>query len=235
MKQQSMETCQGILLDFGGTLDSDGEHWLDRFFDLYERVGLKIPQADIKRAFYAADEACNGDPSLAGLGLRPLMSHHVRLQFEFLGIRASAREGAMIEGFCRHSEAFLTRNAVLLRRLGKSYQMGVVSNFYGNVAALCREAGFSDVLSCILDSSVVGVWKPDPGMFEMALRMLGLPSEKVLFVGDSLERDILPARSLGMQTLWMKGPKPRIPPDLDFEPLWISSLLQIEAVLSGED
>jgi len=72
-------------------------------------------------------------------------------------------------------------------------------------------------------------------MFEMALRMLGLPSDQVLFVGDSLERDILPARSLGMQTLWMKGPKPRIPPDLDFEPLWISSLLQIEAVLSGKD
>lgn len=234
MNQQSMEACQGILLDFGGTLDSDGEHWLDRFFDLYERVGLEILQADIKRAFYAADEACNGDPNLAGFGLRPLMSHHVRLQFEFLGIHAPAEQSVMVDGFCRHSEAFLTRNAVLLRRFEKRYQMGVVSNFYGNVAALCREAGFSDVLSCILDSSVVGVWKPDPAMFQMALRMLDLPAGRVLFVGDSLERDILPARSLGMRTLWMRGPKPRIPANLDFEPLWISSLPQIEAALSGK-
>jgi FMN phosphatase YigB (HAD superfamily) len=234
MNQRSMEACQGILFDFGGTLDSDGEHWLDRFFDLYERVGLEVPQLDIKQAFYAADEACNGDPGLANFGLRPLMSHHVRLQFEILGIHAPAEESAMINGFCRHSEAILARNAALLRRFGKRYQMGVVSNFYGNVAALCREADFSDVLSCILDSSVVGVWKPDPAMFQMALHLLDLPSDRVLFVGDSLERDILPARSIGMQTLWMRGPKPRIPANLDFEPLWISNLPQVEAVLSGE-
>jgi hypothetical protein len=101
MNQRSIEACQGILFDFGGTLDSDGEHWLDRFFDLYERVGLKVPQVDIKRAFYAADEACNGDPSLASFGLRPLMSHHVRLQFEFLGIQAPAEERSMIDRVLR--------------------------------------------------------------------------------------------------------------------------------------
>jgi FMN phosphatase YigB (HAD superfamily) len=232
MNSQTLPACQGILFDFGGTLDSDGEHWLDRFLDLYARVELEVSQADIKRVFYAADEACNGNPGLATFGLRALMNHHVQLQFELLGIAEDARKSALIEGFCSHTEAILRRNAVLLSGLAKKYRMGVVSNFYGNVAALCHEAGLAGVLSCILDSSVVGAWKPDPAIFRLALNLLELSPEQVLFVGDSLERDILPARSLGMRTLWMRGPKPRVPANLDFEPLWISSLPQIEAFLA---
>jgi len=38
--------------DFGGTLDADGGHWLDRFYRIYEEIGLgKLDKSAIKEAF----------------------------------------------------------------------------------------------------------------------------------------------------------------------------------------
>lgn len=52
MNPERFHGCKPILFDFGGTLDSDGEHWLDRFYALYGDVGLRIPVSEIKEAFY---------------------------------------------------------------------------------------------------------------------------------------------------------------------------------------
>ena len=46
-----------FLFDFGGTLDADGLHWLDRFYTIYQDIGLpEIPKKLIKEAFYWADD-----------------------------------------------------------------------------------------------------------------------------------------------------------------------------------
>ena len=79
----------------------------------------------------------------------------------------------------------------------------MVSNFYGNIDTLCEEAGLKPVLSVILDSMIVGLKKPDPKIFQLALDQLKLPADRVAFVGDSFERDIVPAKAMGMTTFWM--------------------------------
>ncbi len=77
-----------ILFDFGGTLDSDGQHWLDRFYRIYDQNGMtQVPKARIKEAFYAADAALEADPSIQKAFFRPMMERHVRLQFEKLGLK----------------------------------------------------------------------------------------------------------------------------------------------------
>ncbi len=224
--------CKGILLDFGGTLDSDGEHWLDRFYDLYEKEGVDVSREEIKRVFYRADALCCGDPFVSGLGLRALMRHHVRLQLEELGRSVPAWEEPLVEGFCSRTESFLRRNALLLARLRERFLLGVVSNFYGNVAVLCQEAGLSPWLDVILDSTRVGVCKPDPGIFRMALDGLGLEPAEAVFVGDSYERDMMPARKMGMRTIWMKGPRPRILRDAEPVDGCISNLTDLELLLT---
>jgi putative hydrolase of the HAD superfamily len=52
-------------------------------------------------------------------------------------------------------------------------------------------------------SGELGHWKPDPEAFRMVLSRLGVPPEAALMVGDSLDFDLEPARSIGMQTCWM--------------------------------
>ncbi len=231
MDIQEFRDSKAILFDFGGTLDSDGEHWLDRFYDLYDKAGLDFPFSEIKRAFYRADALCCADPNVASLGLRALMRYHVRLQFQALSLEAVAKEDALVQAFCEKSETFLCRNARILRRVRRAYRLGLVSNFYGNVAVLCREAGLTESLDVILDSTQVGISKPDARLFRMALEALELKPEQAVFVGDSYERDIVPARELGMKTIWLKGPHPRAP--LNPEPVdgSISSLSELESLI----
>lgn len=219
--------CKAILFDFGGTLDSDGEHWLDRFYELYERAGLDIPRHEIKRVFYSADEKCCSDPEVNGMGLRALMRYHVHLQFSGLNLKAPGKEHELVEEFCAKTEGILRRNAQLLGLLKHMYRLGVVSNFYGNVHTLCQEAGLSQFLDVILDSTRIGVSKPSPEIFRIAIEKLGVMAEETIFVGDSYERDMMPSRQLGMKTVWMKGPNPRLPEGPESVDRVISNLLQL--------
>ncbi len=224
--------CKAILFDFGGTLDSDGEHWLDRFYALYEGAGLEIPSSEIKRAFYYADGLCTSDPQVVSLGLRPLIRRHVLLQFSALNLADEEKEKELVEGFCTRSEHYLRRNAHLVHRLKGRYRLGLVSNFYGNVATLCEEVGLAEAFDVILDSARVGMSKPNPEIFQAALQRLGRPPEETICVGDSFERDMIPTRELGMKTIWLKGPNPRLPANAGPVDALISSLSELEVLIS---
>jgi len=159
------------------------------------------------------------------------MRHHVHLQFSALNLDDALKEEQMVEEFCARTEHYLERNCLLLRRLHSLFRMGVVSNFYGNVATICQEAGLAESLATVLDSTQVGIGKPNPQIFQRALQELSVAAEETIFIGDSYDRDILPASSLGMKTIWVKGPNPRLPADAEPIENWISSLTELEALL----
>jgi putative hydrolase of the HAD superfamily len=194
-----------ILFDFGGTLDSDGQHWLNRFYRIYDQIGLShIPKEQVKEAFYWADSQLEKDKEIRLAGFRLMMKRHAHLQFEKLGLVDPERETQAAEAFYRPSEKILHRNRVILEGLRQEgLKLGVISNFYGNVPTLCEEAGLKPILSVILDSVIIGLKKPDPKIFQLALDQLKLSAHQVAFVGDSFERDILPAKALGMATIWL--------------------------------
>ena len=59
-------------------------------------------------------------------------------------------------------------------------------------------------MGVILDSAVVGVAKPDPAIFRLALDALGVPADRsVLHVGDSLRYDVAGALAAGLQPVHM--------------------------------
>ena len=185
----------------------------------------------VKMAIDAADQLCYNDPKVVSMSLRSLMKHHVRLQFATLNLKDLSKEEEIIERFCAKTERTLQRNAQLLRRLKPVYRLGVVSNFYGNVATLCREAALADSLDVIVDSAEIGVSKPQPEIFRIALTKLNLVPAQAIFVGDSYERDIVPARQLGMRTIWLKGPNPRIPENAERADFEISSLMELGSIV----
>jgi putative hydrolase of the HAD superfamily len=53
-------------------------------------------------------------------------------------------------------------------------------------------------------SDQVGISKPNPKLYSLALRKLGLEAEQVMYVGDSLEHDVAPPGSLGIRTVWSR-------------------------------
>ena len=83
--------------------------------------------------------------------------------------------------------------------------MVLVSNFYGNMHTVLHEFGFDGLFHKVIESAVVGIRKPDPRIFLLGVEALGLKPEEVTVVGDSLDKDIMPAHEAGCQTIWLRG------------------------------
>jgi len=108
--------------------------------------------------------------------------------------------------------------------------MVLVSNFYGNVDEVLRDFDLRRYFTGVIESAVVGVRKPDPRIFQLGVVALGLPANEVLVVGDSLRKDILPARSLGCRTAWIKGRGWTPDEDAATDPALISNLAALTLV-----
>ena len=201
---------QTVLFDFGGTLDSDGVAWKERVHCHYQAEGLAMSAADFAPAFYAADDRLVGTiPQTADLAAT-LAVLTGNLEAGFAGPGRSpdkARGERAARRFMTEAEACFTRNRPFLRELAQRYRLGIVSNFYGNLEAICAGAGLASCFGAIVDSQRIGVEKPDPAIFEAALRPLGAMPETTLFVGDSLRRDREGARRMGMDFVWIAPAK----------------------------
>jgi FMN phosphatase YigB (HAD superfamily) len=193
-----------LLFDFGGTLDSDGVPWKERFFRLWTDEGAHVTREHFDRAFYAADEALVGSVP-AEFPLDPTVSRLARGIAEGLGTADAFLPGRVAERFCEESRRSLSASGAILERLSRRFRLGVVSNFYGNLAAVCREAGLDRFLSAAVDSAAVGCCKPDAAIFRAALDRLGADAAGTVFVGDSLERDMAGARGVGMRHVLVAG------------------------------
>ena len=73
------------------------------------------------------------------------------------------------------------------------------------MTTVLKEFGFDGLFQAIIESAVVGVRKPDPKLFSLGVEALGMKPEEVAVVGDSMDKDIIPAQKAGCQTIWFKG------------------------------
>lgn len=191
-----------ILFDFGGTLDADGVAWKDRFRRLWCEEASEIASAQFDPIFYAVDDALVGAIP-ATLSFHDTVGKIVRGLSKAMGRSDDVVMGRMAKRFVEESLERLHGNALVLRDLSRRYRLGIVSNFYGNLSAVCEEVGLSPFLSVIIDSTVVGVLKPNPKIFYAALRVLQTEPAQAVFVGDSLQRDMVGARGVGMAHVWL--------------------------------
>ncbi len=89
----------------------------------------------------------------------------------------------------------------VLERLARRFRLGVVSNSNGTVARVLAELRLAHFFEIIVDSSVVGVEKPDPRIFQIALSRMKLGPHEALYVGDLYHVDVLGARGAGIEGL----------------------------------
>ena len=80
-------------------------------------------------------------------------------------------------------------------------RLGIVSNSDGRVEQALTASGLRDYFDVVIDSSLVGVEKPDPAIFLAALDSLGVGPEEALYVGDLYEVDVVGARAAGIEAV----------------------------------
>jgi FMN phosphatase YigB (HAD superfamily) len=192
-----------LLFDFGGTLDAEGVPWKDRFFRLAREEGLDVSQAEFDPAFYGATDSLEGTIP-AEAGFRETVERVTDGLATRLG-RERALLGRIGDRFTGESVRQLEKSAVLLSRLSDRYRIGIVSNFYGNLQAVCDEVGLAPSIGVAVDSTLAGCKKPDPKIFRAALDALQASPGEAVFVGDSLRRDMAGAREMGMRHVWLRS------------------------------
>src|SRR2546423_1088787 len=205
---------RAILFDMGGTLDGDGQHWLDRFVALYRSSGVTLPRETLRGAFDEAERRGNLDDTIASANFDEMIELYVAWQLDHLGLMNAGLQQDLISGFSKPVRKAAASNVRLLAELvERGFALGVVSNGCGNVEQLCADFGYTPFLSVIVDSRRVGIFKPDPAIFAQAVAKLGREAGEIMMVGDSFDRDVRPAKHIGMKTAWLEGIEPRDCPE----------------------
>jgi HAD superfamily hydrolase (TIGR01509 family) len=205
-----------LLFDFGGTLDADGVAWKERFYTLYRAEGLDMTADAFAPAFFAADDALVGGLPPATDLSGTIHALAANLEAELMRRSAGSDEAATVNErtngdrgrrvasrFLSEASAAFARNRPVLEALRERYRLGIVSNFYGNLEAVCHSAGLAPLFAVMVDSHCAGAEKPNPAIFRAALETLRAMPETTVFVGDSLRRDREGARSMGMGFIWI--------------------------------
>lgn len=206
---------KGIIFDFGGTLDTRGDHWSEVLWRGYQYFALPVQKDDFRKAYV------HGERTLATHLIVQPDFHFVdvllaKLQIEIAylvehGILSLSlgQQTQLVKEMAEYVDAetksVLRESKDVLETLSPHYPMVLVSNFYGNIQTVLKDADMEHYFSKVIESAVVGVRKPNAAIFALGVCALDLPASQVLVVGDSYDKDIVPAHALGCHTLWLKG------------------------------
>jgi putative hydrolase of the HAD superfamily len=172
--------------------------------------GVACSAADVQRAEWRArvrlDAALGarrmGSTSTESPGTSDLYS---RLMLDELGVRETSVLDAMAAwrrtynppvGLWNTAQPRAAEALGLIRAAGLI--AAVISNSNGSVRAILDGLGLGAYLDFVLDSSEVGVEKPDPRIFRLALERSGLGPGQAIYVGDLYSVDVLGARAAGL-------------------------------------
>lgn len=86
----------------------------------------------------------------------------------------------------------------------RGFHLGVIANQSAGTEERLRSWGLRDYFEIVIASAEVGVSKPDLQIFYMALEQAGCLPQEAIMVGDRLDNDITPAKTLGMGTVWVR-------------------------------
>ena len=223
---------KGIIFDYGGTIDSHGDHWSEVIYDGYSNAGLKIDKAQFRESYvYAERELARTRHILPQHNFYDLLLIKMQLELSDLAARGVIEQSDVekyaqpIAKYCYDCARSSCEEArPVIEQLSKRYPLMLVSNFYGNVETVIRDMGLREFFQGVIESAVVGVRKPNPTIFKLGVVALGLNPEDVLVVGDSFRKDIEPSLSLGCQVAWLKGKGWTAEEDAQMHPSIIKSL-----------
>lgn len=236
---ENIKNIKGIIFDYGGTIDSRADHWSHIILEGWRKAGLDTPVDLFREAYvYAERELARNRHILPGDNFGALMLKKARIELEYLagngGIDPDdiGTKAEIIARYCYdYARRCVDEARPVIAALAERYPLVLVSNFYGNVDEVLRDFDLRRFFTGVIESAVVGVRKPDARIFMLGVVALGLEPEQVLVVGDSLKKDILPARSIGCRTAWLKGRGWTPDEDAATDPARITALTDLEKIL----
>ena len=202
---------KGYIFDYGGTLDTGGQHWGKVIWHAYERQQVPVSEEAFRDAYVHAERTLGRNPIIQpDFTFYKTIETKIRIQLEYLQEKndvssASSYLKPLTDSLYEATVKETAKSREVLLQLKQQYPMVLVSNFYGNIATVLQEFKLDGIFNKIIESAVVGVRKPDPQIFTLGVEALGMQPDEVVVVGDSMDKDIIPAGKAGCHTVWFKG------------------------------
>ncbi|MBI3340527.1 MAG: HAD family phosphatase [Chloroflexi bacterium] len=186
-------SVKAVFFDIGGVIlrteyQAPREHLAERLNLTYEEVYKAVFESDTSRR--------------ASLGAISVDEHWIAVT-RTLGRPAS-------EARAIHDEFFagdvIDKNLLdFIRSLRPRYKTGVISNAWPDLRAYIHEHKFDDAFDCITISAEIGVMKPQPKIYQLALEQANVRASEAVFV-DDMPANIEAANALGMRGILFHDP-----------------------------
>lgn len=217
------DMIQGIIFDYGGTIDTNALHWSEVLWEGYQHVGIPVSKEEFRTSYVTAERALAKHPYIQpNHNFLDLLTIKCDIETKDLAGRniwqvSDAERKTQSDAVAKYCYQYvlnvLEESRPVIAALAKKYPLVLVSNFYGNIETILKDFRL-EYFQRVIESAVVGIRKPNPQIFQLGVDALRevtgktqdeLPAQNILVVGDSFSKDIVPAKQIGCQTVWMKG------------------------------
>jgi 2-haloacid dehalogenase len=189
--------CYGTLID-----------WEAGIFSVLRPIlaahGQDIPDAEILKLYAELEAEAEGGEFHA---YREVLESVVRGFGERLGFKPAEAEARSLPGSLANWLPFPDTVAAL-KQLKARYQLAIISNVDDDLfAATARrlEIPFDHVIT----AQQALAYKPSAQIFNLAKQRIGVAPERWLHAAQSVYHDVIPARSMGIASVWVNRPSPR--------------------------
>ena len=193
------DNLKGIIFDYGGTLDTCGQHWGKKLWHAYERQHVPVSEQQFRDAYVYGERTLGRNPIIKpDYTFHRTLATKIRLEMEHLCTHGAwdaseeefkQKHQAVLEDVYAEVVATTAHSAEVLTQLSERFPMVLVSNFYGNIECVLQEFGLRKFFPRIVESAVVGIRKPDPRIFELGVEELRRSSDVETLRSSDVEKD----------------------------------------------
>ena len=162
---------QGIIFDYGGTIDTNALHWSEVLWEGYQHVGIPVSKEEFRQSYVVAERALAKHPYIrpehnfldlltikCDIETKDLMEKGIWK----VGDEERKRMSDAVAMYCyEHVLKVLEVSRPVIETLSKKYPLVLVSNFYGNIETILKDFRL-EYFQRVIESAVVGIRKPDP-------------------------------------------------------------------------
>ena len=206
---------RGYIFDYGGTLDTGGRHWGKVLWRAYSRHGIPVTEKQFREAYVHAERTLGSQPIVKpDFTFRRTLDAKLRIELEHLATtgaldgdktKLTEMRQKMLDDIYESVKLETSKSRKVLESMAAEHPLVLVSNFYGNIRTVLDEFGLDGLFKDVIESAVAGIRKPDPRIFTLGVEALGLKTGETTVVGDSITKDIIPAKQAGCRAVWLKG------------------------------
>ena len=206
---------KGIIFDYGGTIDTNGHHWVEVLWRQYVKFRIPVDRESFREAYMFGERSLAKYPYVRpDDDFRRVLAYKTKLQVEYLASKGKLPmdedflqryADQVTDGSYNYVSDVLSVTRPVVEELSRRYTLALVSNFYGNIQTILEDFNLDRFFTAVVESSVVGIRKPNPAIYRLGVEGLGGDPARVLVIGDSFSKDMVPAKALGCKTVWLKG------------------------------